>query len=148
MDKGTVKSHLVELLEKKISELEVMLSSIQESRDSASKSTAGDKHEVGRAMMQSEMDNLQAQIGRHKADLSLLNDLPLELSNETIRKGHLIHTDKGIYYLSIGLGAVDLGADKVFVISVDAPIGKSLLGRSSGDEVTFNGRTIHIRDIS
>lgn len=144
MDKESLRNELIQLLDHKVSDLERMLNSMQESRDSANKSTAGDKHEVGRAMMQAEMDTLNAQLVRKKEELSTLTNLPLKLSNESIRKGHLVQTDKGSYYLAIGLGAVNIEERSFFAISVDSPIGQALLGHSVGDEVTFNGRSIRI----
>ena len=52
----------------KIKSLELLINSTTESRDTANKSSAGDKHETSRAKIQTEIDNYSRQL-----DLALNN---------------------------------------------------------------------------
>jgi hypothetical protein len=61
--------------------------------------------------------------------------------------GSLVNTNTGNYYLSISLGKLTLHAKDYFLISAVTPIGKLLIGKSIGDSVSFNGKSIEILGI-
>jgi hypothetical protein len=82
----------------------------KESRDSDTKSSAGDKFETGREMMQREMDKISASIDQSKNQLNFLSKINLNRPYSTVDLGCLIITDQGIYYISIGLGKVEINA--------------------------------------
>ena len=55
--KAALVAQLLQHLEQNIAETEQAIASAKESRDNESKSSAGDKYETGRAMMQIELEN-------------------------------------------------------------------------------------------
>ncbi len=59
----------------------------------------------------------------------------------------LIITDRGTYYVAIGLGKVKLDAQIYYCISVDSPIGERLLHKSAGEVITFHGKPTVIESI-
>lgn len=139
--------YLQELLQGQVQEKESDLASLKKSRDTNDKSTAGDKHEVGRAMAQIELDNLETQLQRNLSLKKELETIELERSNEEIGKGSLVFSDNGLYFISIGMGAVQVEGQEVFVISPSSPIGQLLMAKKVGEVVEFNGRTISIKEI-
>jgi transcription elongation GreA/GreB family factor len=141
-------AHLIELYSTKIDSAKGGIEALRVDRDTASKSTAGDKHEVGRAMMQIEMDNQQAQLAGLQANLTQLQRIAIDRDKTEVGFGSLVYTDGGIYFMAIGLGRASLDDQTYFVISSASPIGELLMNKKVQDEVTFNGRTLIITSIS
>ena len=119
----------------------------KESRDSDTKSSAGDKFETGREMMQREMDKISASIDQSKNQLNFLLKINLNLPYSTVDLGCLIITDQGIYYISIGLGKVEINAEIIYAISLDSPIGQLFKGKRVGDILEFRGKTLKINHL-
>jgi hypothetical protein len=119
----------------------------KESRDSDTKSSAGDKFETGREMMQREMDKISASIDQSKSQLNFLSKINLHRPYSNVDVGCLMKTDHGIYYISIGLGKVEINADSIYAISLDSPIGQLFKGKRVGDILEFRGKTFKINQL-
>jgi len=131
-------------LEKSVEEARKEYALAKESRDSDTKSSAGDKFETGREMMQREMDKLSAQVDNTLnsiAKLDRIADLP---ASSIISEGSLVETDQETYYVSIGYGKLDT----VFAISIESPLGLELKGKRVGDRIEMRGRNITIKHIN
>lgn len=113
-----------------------------------SKSTAGDKHETGRAMMQLAQEQLGKQL--HEAELkrNQLARLNANHKHDRISECSLIETNEGTLFLATPLGKVQFENRVVFVISVQSPLGKLLSGKREGETVSFNQRIISIVSIA
>lgn len=134
-------------IQEKIALIESNLASIIESRNNETKSSVGDKYETGRAMMQIEEGKNKTQLGQlnaQKNDLSIIGKLE---NSEVIGLGSLILSNKGIYFISIGLGKVKMDDGIYFCISNDSPISNHLKGKRVGDEIIFNGNQIKILEL-
>lgn len=140
-------THLKGLILERISEAEVAIHATRESRDSDTKSTAGDKHEVGRAMIQIELDNQAVQLEKNKTLLAELERIPLERVYEKVEFGSLVCTNNGIYFMSIGIGQVRLDDEVLFVISMASPIAEQMRSLQVAEGFEFNGKAIEIQDI-
>lgn len=119
----------------------------KESRDSDTKSSAGDKFETGREMMQREMDKLNASIDQYKNQLHLLSKINLNRKHQIGDLGCLIITDQEKYYLSIGLGKIEINSEIIFAISLNSPLGQLFKGKKEGEMVEFRGKTFKINQI-
>ena len=119
----------------------------KESRDSDTKSSAGDKFETGREMMQREMDKISASIDQSKNQLNFLSKINLNRPYSIVDLGCLIITDQDIYYISIGLGKVEINAELIYAISLDSPIGQIFKGKRVGDILEFRGKTLKINQL-
>lgn len=109
-----------------------------ESRNSNTKSSAGDKYETSRAMMQQEMDNAEVRIHQLKKLQNELSRLPvLEVATNAIA-GSLIQTDKGYYFLGLSAGKIMVDSQIIYAISTASPLGKLLLHKSVGEEIILN----------
>jgi transcription elongation GreA/GreB family factor len=120
----------------------------KDSRDSDTKSSAGDKFETGREMMQREMDKISASIDQYKNQVSLLSKINLTRSYPVVDLGSLITTDQGHYFVSIGLGKVEISDESIMVISLESPMGQLLKGKRTGDTFSFREKNITINQIS
>lgn len=128
-----------------------IISSNQKALQSETKSSAGDKHETGRAMLQLEMEKASQQL----EGISLMNQIlskidlstPKVFGQEVVHLGSIIRTDTTNYFLSISAGQLLVEGENYFAISVSSPIGKLLLGKKQNEEVVFNGSRIKINQI-
>lgn len=138
---------LVEKIDAQIETISNKIESVHDSKANETKSSVGDKYETGRAMLHLEQEQLETQLGNTmvlQKQLKQLKDAP---ASDKISMGSLIETNKGIYYLAIGIGKVVLDSSSYFVISPNAPIGKLLVGKKMGDSIAFNENVINILGI-
>lgn len=125
-------------LAERITDLNKRIAAITESRNSETKSSAGDKYETSRAMMQMEEDKVMAQLELAKQMQSQLRQLDPTVKESVIQLGSLVRTSARNYYLSIGLGKLVVEKKTYYSISTDSPIGKLLLGNEKGATIVFN----------
>ncbi len=114
-----------------------LTSSIQESLQSETKSSAGDKHETGRAMLQLEREKAANQFVEIQRLKNILIRIKITKISEKICLGSLVHTNKGVYFIAIGKGVVVINKKQYFVIALNSPIGKLLFGKQKGEEFVF-----------
>lgn len=114
-------------LDERIDHLQNLVFELEQSKANESKSSAGDKYETARAMMQQELDLLQRQLmtnERLKSGLGRLN--PAE-KPASIGANSLVRTQQGWFYLAVALGKVLVSGETVHVISVDSPFAQKLI---------------------
>ena len=123
------------------------IDSTTESKNTATKSTAGDKHETGRAMMERELALSTSQL--HKAQFlkNELSKISLEIHDSNVQHGAFVITNRGNYFISIGLGKVNVLGDDCYAISGGSPLGIALMGMQKGQNIDFQGRNIEIIDV-
>jgi len=136
--KQKIYSACLQLLEKRITALSSELNDLTEGAKNDSKSSAGDKHETARAMMQIEQANIGQQLdGLLKEKNELTN---IDIGNKAyVAKGSLIKTNHGYLFLSIAIGKLIIDDIPVMVLSAQSPIGKKMLGKIKEDVVEING---------
>ena len=105
---------------------------------SETKSSAGDKHETGRAMIQLEMEKAGQQLSEVNIMQEVLDKITIEKESEVVCLGSLINTTKGNYFLAISAGKITISANDYFVVSTNSPIGNQLLGKKIGEIIPFN----------
>jgi transcription elongation GreA/GreB family factor len=127
--------------------VEAVLSSNQKALQSETKSSAGDKHETGRAMLQLEMEKAGQQLSGIAQLKVVLSKIDVLKSSKNACLGSVIITAKVSYFLSISAGQLVVADKSYFAISVSSPIGKLLLGKQEKDMISFNGITIVINEI-
>lgn len=123
------------------------MQSAQESANSESKSSAGDKYETGRAMAQLERDRhaqLLADAKRTLADLEKINP---DMTTSVVVPGSLVQTSRGTFFLSISAGKFTHDGTDYFAVSVASPIGALLMGKRVGETVLFNRLEYEIRAV-
>jgi len=114
------------------------MESAQESANSESKSSAGDKYETGRAMAQLERDRhaqLLAEARKMEQELTRLN---VDRDYDIVQPGSLVSTNRGTFFISISAGKLTLDATDYFAVSPASPVAVALSGHRAGEVVTFN----------
>jgi hypothetical protein len=145
--KAALLAQLLHHLEQSIVETEQAIASAKESRDNESKSSAGDKYETGRAMMQIELENNGRQLDKTRLAKQDLQQLNLQEPHTLVGQGSLVYTSQGIYFISIGFGKLELAEQLYYAISLASPIGQTLKNAKVGDSVSFQGKVLKILEL-
>lgn len=125
------------------------MAAAQESSNSETKSSAGDKYETGRAMAQQERDRHAAQLHEAQKLLADLQKINPELPSNAVRTGALAATSLGLFYVSISAGRLVAADGREFMaVSAVAPLAVALSGKRAGETVVFNGKPVQIAAVS
>lgn len=135
---------LLAAIERSITTARSAMLAAQDSRDNETKSSAGDKFETGRAMMQIESEKNKVQLLKAIKLKKELTQINIQPAKTIIKVGSLVTTKTGIYFLAIGIGKVKVEEQNVFCISMASPIGQVLNGLAVGDSSSFQGRAIEV----
>ena len=138
LSKSAVIAELDKQLQTKLTYLNTTLQQAIDSRNSDTKSSAGDKFETSREMAQIEIHKIEVQILKTQ---QFISDL---LSNVT----QFINTDKGSFLIAIPFGKLTINNSEVFCISNSAPITKDLLNTEISVNFNFGGVVYTVIDIS
>ncbi len=138
---------ICDLLETRIIEFTEAIASIKESRDNESKSSAGDKYETGRAMMQIELDKNETQLNNTLQLKKELAQLNTQQTYDRVAFGSLVITNQENYFISVGMGKLEVNGETYYAISMASPIGQVLKNQQIGNQISFQGRMITILDI-
>ncbi|RLD65374.1 MAG: 3-oxoacyl-ACP synthase [Bacteroidetes bacterium] len=146
-----LKNKLLEACSLFVDKRHLTITTIMESSNKAlqaeTKSSAGDKHETGRAMLQLEIENASQQLSSIQKMTEILNKINYHIKNNRAKLGSLIITNKGNYFLSISAGVLNVDKEQFYAVSTSSPIGTLLIGKSKGDSFLFNGKEIEIIEV-
>jgi transcription elongation GreA/GreB family factor len=123
----------------RIDEIQNILDDLLLSGSRDAKSSAGDKHETGVAMAQLEQEKLRYQINEFQKMREMVQKINPSNMNSKIHLGSLVQTDKGWFYISVGLGSLTFKDQVIFAINPEAPFGKALIRKVKGERIHFNG---------
>ena len=116
------------MLETKINGLQQQLNDLKESTANETKSTAGDKYETARAMLQIEQDNTRRQLQETLEQQSIFTSIDISISSNEIIRGSLVKTNKGYLFISVALGKIIVDGITIIALSPQSPLGKQLMG--------------------
>jgi len=134
-------------IKKKEAEIRKTIADAQEAANEDTKSSAGDKFETGREVMQQEIDlNLARRNELNKLKLTLEKIIPAQKST-TALPGSVVVTNNGNYYITISAGPLNADNVSYYAVSIASPIGTQLSGKKAGDQFTMNGKKFVIERI-
>ena len=121
---------------------------LQESLTSETKSSAGDKHETGRAMVQLEREKAGHQLAEIQKVNQLLAKISTEKTSKVIGLGSVVYTTKSNYYIAISAGELEVDTQKFYAIAANTPIAQLLLGKTIDDDIVFRAQNFSITDVN
>ena len=146
-----VKEHIHSIVTKevnsRISQLSLMLTDALDANSNETKSSAGDKHETGRAMAHLEQEKIAGQLSEMNKLAEILHRIDATQKHTKIQLGSLVKTTIGVFYISVGIGAIEIENTTIFCMTVAAPLGRELLGKIVGDEINWQGKKILIANV-
>ncbi len=124
----------------RIAMIESALETARDSSNDDTKSSAGDKYETSREMIQQDINRYQGQLLEANKDLLQLTNIATTIADTTdfVKLGSLVKTNLGLYFIATSIGALKIDDMNVFAISPVSPIGQLLLSKKTGDSFLFN----------
>tara|TARA_B100000809_G_scaffold245683_1_gene272885 strand:- start:1258 stop:1737 length:480 start_codon:yes stop_codon:yes gene_type:complete len=137
----------VSIAQQRVTDLELIIKEAQHAANNETKSSAGDKHETGRAMAQLETEKLTKQLGEALKLSELLHKINPQVKHQLIGLGSLVITTNGNFFISASLGKIELNEITYFAISSISPIGQLLIQKKENDSFSFNNKTYVINKV-
>lgn len=135
-------------MEQRIQTATTALEQAREASNDDTKSSAGDKYETSREMMQQDIDRNKRLLIDAEDNLRLLKAIDVMPNPEGIVKhGSLVSTNQGAFYISVSAGQLHPGDKTIFAISPVSPIGKLLLDKKKGSSFSFNGKEYVVENV-
>jgi len=148
MFKEKVHQHCLERVDAGLEDLQKQLRELSESVANETKSTAGDKYETARAMLHIEQDQIRSRIATLQTQKEVLSTISRNMSNSSqVSPGSLVLMGDVYYYLSIGLGRLQVEGQPVVALSIQSPLGSKLKGLTQGDCIEMNGKNLLISEL-
>jgi transcription elongation GreA/GreB family factor len=148
LKKPLLLAHCIAFIDASIADIKKQMSELVTEAQNDSKSTAGDKHETARAMMQLAQEQLGKQLQEAEIKRNSLTRIDASTRHKSVADGSLVTTTDNLLFIATPLGKIQFNEKDVFVISAQSPLGKLLLGKSAGETVSFNQRNISILDVA
>jgi hypothetical protein len=126
-------------LKNKINSLNTIINEVKESSNSENKSSAGDKHETSKAMMQLEIEKLGTQLKEAELQLAEFEKINFNKIVQSVEQGSLVETNKGYFLIASSIGKIAVDDKSVFVISSKSPLAVVFADKQQKDSLSFNG---------
>ncbi len=147
LTKHTVWEMLEAQLSDKLSALQASMDKVQESIEGEEKSSAGDKYETARAMSQNELSRLKKQHATLKQSRAMLVRFREAKPCTEVELGALVQTSsRWLYFVTAG-SKMTVEGETVFPLSLSSPIGQTMLGKTSGEQVSIGNKQEQILKI-
>ncbi len=144
----TIKQQLynkcLEFVETRFQTIQNTINEIQQSLTTETKSSAGDKHETGRAMLQLEREKAGNQLAEIQKIKEALSKIDINNTSKKISLGSLVYTSNANYFIAISAGKLMANNELFYAISPSTPIAKLLLSKEVGDDIQFRETSIII----
>ena len=144
MDSAALK-HLLygmcsDYIEKGMAAAQQAIADARAAADEDDKSSAGDKYETAREMMQQDIDLHNAHIAELQKLRAALGLVSPAHESDTVQPGSLVRSSQGNYYIAISVGKLSSDGDVWYALSPASPLGARLMGLNAGDSFALNGK--------
>ncbi|GAA3946722.1 3-oxoacyl-ACP synthase [Hymenobacter algoricola] len=147
LTKQTLYARCQTYVQDRLTAIQAAIDAAQESANSETKSSAGDKYETGRAMAQNERDRNLVQLQQARQLQGELLRIDPARPCDSVHPGALVHTSMGRFFISISAGQLTVDGVDYFAVSAAAPVAAALSGRRAGEEALFNGKSVRIEAV-
>jgi hypothetical protein len=134
-------------VQKRIAAAELAIAEAQGAANDDTKSSAGDKYETGREMMQQETNRNLGQLNEANKLRVALNQVNTGVIFETAETGSLVITDKASFYIAVSAGTLVVNDKVYFAVSPASPVGLKLKGLQAGNKFNLNDNFYLIKKV-
>ena len=120
----------------------------QASANEETRSSAGDKYETGRAMMQIEIEKNLTQLNEAQKLKRLLQQIDPKETHILIKPGSVVSTNLGKFYMAISAGSCTVDQNVYTTISPSSPLGAQMVKLSSGAQFGFMGKQYVVLEVN
>ena len=146
--KSELHRQCVHIVNQRIDTIQKAIDASQETSNEDTKSSAGDKYETTRSMMQLDIEQQSIQLAEALKLKNTLVKIDPEVVSPAIQSGSLVTTDHGIFYLTVSIGSVTIGHQTFVVLSPAAPVGALMMGLQAGNEFIFNKKVFKVLQVA
>ncbi|MCE2495412.1 MAG: hypothetical protein J4F31_02355 [Flavobacteriales bacterium] len=144
--KDDVRQACLLFVKERLSALQSELDELKNDLTSESKSSAGDNHETGRAMIQLEQECLGGQYSAVRKQFELLQRLGNQ-ECKNIVLGSLAKINEQWYYFATGIGTVEVKGVSVIAVGLTSPPAQAVKGMALGSSTQFRDQLYRIEEI-
>lgn len=134
-------------LKERINRIKSSLTDLDEALANETKSSAGDKYETSREMINAEINQLSGQLKQFKEQEEILELAIQRKESGKIQLGSLVKTTTANYLICISVGKLEVEHETYFAIGANSPIAKNMLGKTEGDSFSFQQKEVFIREV-
>ena len=134
-------------VDERIKRIEAAMAGLESDLENETKSSAGDKYETGREMINLEINKLAEQLQQFKNLRNTLNVAKSRTNNGSAQLGTAVKTNMANYFIAIPADRIIVDADEYFAIGANSPIAQLLLHKKAGEEIIFNGKSAEILEV-
>jgi len=145
--KETLYNRCLNFIDERLITVNKTISDIQNSLQSETKSSAGDKHETGRAMLQLEREKAGHQLAEIEKQKHILQKINIYTKHQKVTLGSVVITTQANYFIAVSAGEIIVDNTVYFAISAATPIAQLLLSKSVDDEIVFRGNGFRILSV-
>lgn len=145
--RDTLFQHCEAYIEERLQTIQKHIDDIQEALSSETKSSAGDKHETGRAMLQLEREKAGNQLAELESMRTQLSKLKAYKISDKVGVGSVVFTSQANYFIAISAGVFKVENTAFYAISPGTPIAQVLLSKQVHDTVQFRDQSFTITRI-
>ncbi|MDT0676363.1 transcription elongation factor [Autumnicola musiva] len=127
-------------LEDRMQRIRAAMNDLENDLENETKSSAGDKYETGREMINLEWNKLSGQLQQFKMLKETLKNVKRRNASDEIQLGSLVKTNMANYFIAIPAGQIKVAGETYFSIGVGSPIAQLLLHKKAGEDFRFNGK--------
>ena len=145
--KSLILKRLIETIDQTAAIVKSEIQLAIETRDNETKSNVGDKYETTREMMQLEIEKNMLQLNKYDLQKNELLKIDSQKTHKKVELGSLVFTPENTYFISIGIGKIEIENEPIYCISLNSPIGKIIQNKKAGEKFNFQGKEIFITKI-
>jgi hypothetical protein len=106
-----------------------------------------DRYDAFRTQLMRRRDMMAQQMVKEMNELKALDRLDPKKLLEKVEFGAIVLTKDQNYFISIGLGKIEIGASDYYTISPMVPICQAISGKKKNETAEFRGNKILILDV-
>ena len=134
-------------VDERIKRIEDAMAGLESDLENETKSSAGDKYETGREMINLEINKLAEQLQQFKNLRNTINIAKSRTNNGSAQLGAAVKTNMANYFIAIPADRIIVDGDEYFAIGANSPIAQLLLHKKAGEEIIFNGKSAEILEV-
>ncbi len=145
--KAQLLAHCIDFIDGKYQTLLSEYKLYQESAANETKSTAGDKHDTSKSMMQLEQEKLGQQLELLLRQRKILESIDATRRSQVVEFGSIVYTKAGNFFIAISAREVSIDSESFVPVSLQSPLAMALAKHKAGDVVEFNYKIYDISSV-
>jgi transcription elongation GreA/GreB family factor len=136
-----------EYINNREAEIKKVIAEAQDAAANETKSSAGDKYETGREVMQQEIDLNLGRLNELKKLRTVMEQILHTQSGAAVVPGAVVYTSNGNFYIAVSAGQLRVAGIIYYAVSAASPIGQKMVGQKAGHTFELNGKSFTIKEV-